>query len=346
VVDLPQRAVADPTCQALSYSPQVMTIAKRLILLVTAPLLILLGIWAITRVQMIHVEERMRFVAESRVVALARLGDISRSFAEMRINVRSFVLATNLSAQAEARKDYDEDRADLDRLLADYADKRVTSDRGRRFLNDYRTMSRDWMEGADQVMSLAAAGRRDEASTLLLGPVAKTGGKLSTVSREWIQYNQDAATDAGQAALGAIGNARLNLLMAVGSAIALSGILGFLTFRRIVNPIRALQSSVESIARGEYSREVPCTDAADETGALARAMDVLKQGAAAMEDQRWVKSNAAKLIGDLQGAASLAEFGQRLISGLVPVLGGGVGAFYSLETNPERSTGTRPEINR
>src|SRR4029453_6681159 len=55
---------------------------------------------------------------------------------------------------------------------------------------------------------------------------------------------------------------------------------------------------------------------------------VLKQGAAAMDQQRWVKSNVSRLTGELQGAASLAEFGQRLLSSLVPMLGGGVAAFH------------------
>ena len=249
--------------------------------------------------QMIRVEERIRFVAESRVVALARLGDTSRSFAEMRVNVRSFLLATNPSAQVAARAAYEVDRAELDRLLTDYADQHVTSDKGRRMLTDFRTMSRDWTAKADQVMSLAAAGRKEEAAALLSGSMTEIGVKLSNVSKEWIQYNEDVATDAGQAALDAIGNTRLNLLIAVGSAIALSGILGFLTFRRIVNPIRALQTSVESIAHGDYAKEVPCTKAADETGALARSIEILKHGAAAMAEQRWVKANAAKLTGDL-----------------------------------------------
>jgi signal transduction histidine kinase/DNA-binding response OmpR family regulator/HPt (histidine-containing phosphotransfer) domain-containing protein len=55
-----------------------------------------------------------------------------------------------------------------------------------------------------------------------------------------------------------------------------------------------------------------------------------------MDEQRWVKSSAATLTGDLQGAASLAEFGQRLVSGLVPLLGGGVAGLYLLEENPGR----------
>jgi len=46
-----------------------------------------------------------------------------------------------------------------------------------------------------------------------------------------------------------------------------------------------------------------------------------------MEQQRWVKSSAATVTGALQGATSLAEFGQRLLSGLVPLLGGGVAGF-------------------
>src|SRR5262249_10923211 len=80
-----------------------------------------------------------------------------------------------------------------------------------------------------------------------------------------------------------------------------------------------------------YSKEVPCTESADETGALARAIGVLKQGAAAMDEQRWVKSNVSKITGEVQGAASLAEFGQRLLSGLVPTIGGGVASVYVCE---------------
>ena len=76
---------------------------------------------------------------------------------------------------------------------------------------------------------------------------------------------------------------------------------------------------------------MPFTRATDETGGLARSVDVLKQGAAAMDEQRWVKANVSRLTGELQGAASLAEFGQRLLSDLVPMLGGGVAGFYVLD---------------
>ena len=104
-----------------------------------------------------------------------------------------------------------------------------------------------------------------------------------------------------------------------------------LTFANIVRPIRALDGSVKTIAAGDYQRAVPFVDASDETGGLARSIDVLKQGAAAMDEQRWVKSNVSRLTGRLQGATSLTEFGQHLLSDLVPTLGGGVAAYYVLD---------------
>ncbi len=142
--------------------------------------------------------------------------------------------------------------------------------------------------------------------------------------------------NAGQAALDTIEHTRRNLLFATLFALALAGLVGFHTFRKIVKPIQALETSVKTIAAGDYTKEVPFTQATDETGGLARSVDVLKQGAEAMDEQRWVKSNASKLTGELQGATSLAEFGERLVSSLVPVLGGGVSGFYLFEENPGR----------
>jgi two-component system sensor histidine kinase/response regulator len=119
-------------------------------------------------------------------------------------------------------------------------------------------------------------------------------------------------------------------------ALVLTGLLGLLTFIRIARPVQALDASVRTIASGEYDKAVPFTDARDETGGLARSIDILKQGAAAMDEQRWVKENVSRLTGRLQGAASLAEFGERLLSDLVPTLGGGVAGFYVLDDNAAR----------
>ncbi len=313
-----------------------MTIAKRLIILLAVPLVALLGLGVFTRVQLSKIETRSRFVAETQIGSLAALGHISRSFSELRVNVRSYLLATNQVQQTTARSAFDASEAELHRFLGKYADSLISDEKDRRQLNDYGVLSREWIRGARQVMTLAAEGRQEEAVALLNGSIAEVGGRLSKASSEWIQHNENLATADGKAAVDAIGESRWKMLVANSTAVVLTGLLGFLTFRRIVGPIQALETSVTTIAAGDYAKEVPFTCATDETGGLARSIDVLKQGAAAMDEQRWVKSNVSKLTGELQGAASLAEFGQRLVSGLVPVLGGGVAGFYLFEENPGR----------
>jgi two-component system, sensor histidine kinase and response regulator len=58
--------------------------------------------------------------------------------------------------------------------------------------------------------------------------------------------------------------------------------------------------------------------------------------ALAMDEQRWVKASAAKIMGDLQAATSLPGVGQRLLSGLVPLLGGGVAGLCLPEDSHAR----------
>jgi two-component system sensor histidine kinase/response regulator len=308
-----------------------MTIARRLLLLAAVPLLILLCLGVLSRLQLATIEKRTEFAAVTQVKSLAALGNISRSQTEMRVNVRSHLLAADEAARTRAKEAFEKDRMELAGLLQMYEDTLIVDDRDRRLTSEYRSMSGEWVAGATEVMLLADSGRLDEAKTLLAGRVSEIGVRLSTVSTEWIQHNERLADDAGADAFSTIHQTERNVLLAIGLAVALSGWLGLRTFRSIVHPIHQLRASVESIASGNYAKEVPCTEAVDETGSLARAVDVLKQGASAMSEQRWVKTQASQLTGALQGAASVAEFSQKLVSGLVPVLGGGVAGFYLFE---------------
>jgi PAS domain S-box-containing protein len=313
-----------------------MTIARRLTFLLAVPLVALLGLGLFIRLQLSDVEEQSRFVAESRIEALATLGNLSHSFAELRVDVRSYLLASSEAERAAVRKSFDEDAQDVNQLLEHYADKLVVSDQSRRLLDNYQSLSREWITEARRLMALADAGQRDEAAALLHGNVTTTGDQLGKVSAEWIKNNEGQAKSAGKAVVSGIEEFRWKMFVANFLAVLATGLLGWLTFRRIVNPIRGLESSVKAIAAGDYSIEVPFTQATDETGGLARSVDILKQGAAAMDEQRWVKANAAKITAELQGATSFPEFGQRLLSGLVPLLGGGVASIYFFDENSAR----------
>jgi signal transduction histidine kinase/HAMP domain-containing protein len=213
----------------------------------------------------------------------------------------------------------------------------ISSDEDRRMCSQFQDLNRRWSAEVEKLISLLAKRRRGDAVTqIFTGSFADLGLRATNVLREWIQHNERLATAASQTTVSAIKGSRRNLLIAVALVMVLTGVLNFVTFRKIVIPIQSLQASVEAIAAGDYVHVVPFTQATHEIGGLARSIDVLKAGAAAMEEQRWVKGNIARLTGALQGVTSHAEFGQRLLSGLVPVLGGGVAGLYLLEDSGER----------
>src|SRR5256885_15570139 len=97
-----------------------MTIARRLILLVAVPLVILLGLGILSRVQLTRIETRARYAAQTQVQSLAALGNISRTFTEMRVNVRSQLMARDAGERTRAKAAFDQDRAELTRRLQHY----------------------------------------------------------------------------------------------------------------------------------------------------------------------------------------------------------------------------------
>jgi signal transduction histidine kinase/CheY-like chemotaxis protein/CHASE3 domain sensor protein len=313
-----------------------MTIARRLAILLTVPLLALIGLSVFTYFQLSDVEARARYVVEKQVEGLATLGHISREITELRVHLRSQLLAQSAAAQIEARGDFDSQKAGLASHLRIYGDHLISDDEDRRLFGDFKDLSGRWIEQADQVISLVEAGKKAEATASMSEAYAGLGRQMSRVSDDWIRHNEALARESGALTMRSTDSARRNTLIVGVGALLLSTALGVLIFRRIVGPIRALQGAVEAIAGGDFARAVPFTRASDETGELARSIDVLKQGASAMEQQRWVKTNAAQTTAELQSAASLEDFGRRLLGALVPSLGGGVAAFYCVETEPDR----------
>ena len=97
-----------------------MTIAKRLILLLAVPLLALVGLGVFSRLQLTAIETRSRFVAELQVPSLAALGNISRTFTELRVLVRNHLLATSEAERSSIRSTFEREEVELGRLLDQY----------------------------------------------------------------------------------------------------------------------------------------------------------------------------------------------------------------------------------
>ena len=314
-----------------------MTIGKRLIILVAVPLLALVAVGAVARFRLSEVEERSRSVAEEQLGSLAALAGISSGFEEIRVSVRNLLLAFDQSERTAAHTAFDSNDRHLTQLLRQYAGSFVGGDElDRQFLRDVEALKRQYTAESREVMALAESGHHEEALARFRTTAGPTGVTLTKVVNEWVQYNKNLGTTAAQAAMSAVARTRTQMLAAIIGALLVTGWFGFVTYRRIVTPIQSLERSIETAAAGDYSHTIPFTDATDETGGLARSIEVLQGRAAAIDEQRWVKSSVSTLIEALHGASSLPAFGERLLSGLVPLLGGGVAGVYVFEEQTQR----------
>src|SRR5262245_58368249 len=105
-----------------------MTIARRIVLLAGAVPLVLSALGVLTHVELARIESRSRFVVQMQVASLSALGNVSRTFEEMRIALRDHVLAEDAAGRASARRTFTSRRAELDELLRQYADSLVSDD--------------------------------------------------------------------------------------------------------------------------------------------------------------------------------------------------------------------------
>ncbi|HTP34420.1 MAG TPA: response regulator, partial [Candidatus Acidoferrales bacterium] len=97
---------------------------------------------------------------------------------------------------------------------------------------------------------------------------------------------------------------------------------------KVVAPLAGLGQNLADLAAGKPGVEVGYQDDRSEIGDIARPLERYRRAAEQGENQRWVKANAGEITGQLQTVDTYQEFGQRLLSNLVPLLEGGCGAFY------------------
>src|SRR5262245_36764263 len=305
-----------------------MNLAKRLVLLLAVPLIALVVVGGILDLQLRAIEKRGTYVAELQLPSVAHIGTISRKHAGMRVSLRDYLLAPGDKERAAALTALRAAEKELDRLLDQYADTLISDEKDRRLLSDFRDFAAQWTTEANKLIEFHATGKRQEALDRLFELLPVLGERSHKVSGDWAEHNERLAREASRSTVTATSDARTRWWTANVLAVVVSAALGYWTFRRIVVPLRSVETSVKTIAAGDYAQEVPFTQATDETGSLARSVQVLKQSAEAMAEHRWVSASAAQLVGGLPGATTLAEFGRRFLSELMPIVGGGVAGFY------------------
>src|SRR5262245_54593414 len=103
-----------------------MNLAKRLVLLLAVPLVALLALGGILDFQLKAIEDRGKHVAELQLPSVAVIGHITRKHAELRVDLRDYLLAPGDKERAGALAAFQAAEKDLNRLLDQYADTLIS----------------------------------------------------------------------------------------------------------------------------------------------------------------------------------------------------------------------------
>ena len=134
------------------------------------------------------------------------------------------------------------------------------------------------------------------------------------------------ATTAGIIAIGAL----------VLNAAAIMGALLLFYRKRVVNPLAGLNQNLRDLVARKPDARIGYQEDNSEIGEVARSMENYRGTVDEAERQRWVKTSVAEIADGLQGAEQPDEFGSRLLSKLVPLVGGGCGVFHLLHESDGR----------
>ncbi len=184
------------------------------------------------------------------------------------------------------------------RLMAAVAEAR------RRYFEEFRALATQQAEPSPQRMAAPAFIQR---TTPLIGSLLLVRDAAGLVTQE--RANALIAEARGQAFVS---------MAVLGGTILFLAISVWIVMQRVLAPLSGLQSATARLSAGEHDAPVPATDRADEFGALARGLDVLRQEAlraraleaeaaaqrtATAEEGRRSRSHLAQQIETALGAA-------------------------------------------
>jgi hypothetical protein len=97
-----------------------MTIARRLALLPTVPILVLLALSGFIAYQLSGIHKHSRFASEMQIESLASLGNISRKITDKRVSLSNHSRAESAAEQPAPAAPISKDHDELSQLLAEY----------------------------------------------------------------------------------------------------------------------------------------------------------------------------------------------------------------------------------
>ncbi|WP_226637776.1 methyl-accepting chemotaxis protein [Novosphingobium profundi] len=253
--------------------------------------------------------ESLSYSSDNTVPSLSVLGEVAQHQAQARILISQHILADTRSETRRIDEELATTLKETDARISSY--KNLVSDaEEEKLFNQFTATWSEWKNEVQAVRSASMGLRTEEATGLYNRDLKPLGYRLDSLVKEEFAYNVEignAAGEEGKATVASSFNWIVGLLVLIGAACVL--VLVVMT-NRVVRPLAGLTRAMEDMARGDLERAVPGREGRDEIGAIARALEAIKEAVAerarkraeeAAESQRVVVEELAGGLEALKG---------------------------------------------
>jgi two-component system sensor histidine kinase/response regulator len=308
-----------------------LTVSRRLLVFTALAVLAILAVWGSIFPAAQSLQQLSGSPDRSPQSAMATLSDLRYELISMQQQQSELIRAEDAAKRAALEED----------LVA--ADTRFVEGL-RKLRASYSGDAQDlWQAEALYRQSVAfSAATRDErqrGSAQMAGQQApaSTPGSPASLLRKHLERLGEVASaqnDALQAlAADAYRRQRQHAFYVLFACLALLLLAALTVSRSLTRPLRRLSDSIVKLSQGRLEQSIPCQDQQNEIGDIGRGVATLKNTYQGMAAQRWIRTNISAVSGELRQAASFTDLAQKLMAGLMPLLGAAQGAFFIVTEN-------------
>jgi len=250
-----------------------------------------LGLFAMDRLSVVN--DRAAEIRDNWLPSVGMIGGINASIQQFRLQQAGMIIAKTPEEAAPFKARMAALDEEIGQFRTKYEREALSPGREtelyRRFADAwdaYRTL------GAGKLLPLILAGNDDEASRVYRTEARTAFFKAADLLKELADYNTEMGRAAANGGEAVFRSAWTLILAALGLALVICVGAGLFLVRSVSTPIRALTATMERLARRELSAPVDGTARGDEIGAMARAVQVFKDGL--IEADRLAAAEAAE----------------------------------------------------
>ncbi|CAK0764707.1 Histidine kinase [Azospirillaceae bacterium] len=186
----------------------------------------------------------------------------------------------------------------------------------------------DWMSLMNEAVALIKQQDYERAQTLHDDEMGMVEVRIKKEMNDIVAFARNKAKSISDASVLIMAAAQDEIFMFLIFFSVLSLVISVVVTRSLSVPLKKLQKCMVELAGGNLSIDVPYWTRRSEIGKMAGAVQVFRESAEHLFNQRWLRAQIAQLAMIAQTSDSPAHLGERVLFFLLSELGGRFGVFY------------------